>query len=130
MRVPPRKPIVAALLLLSAVLPQILGLGAFALAHDHAAGDSRHAAQELELARLLSHGHGHEEGVPEHEHELLPSPPSQLSPPQLLPAASNPTLSARLPGAPVLPAAVRPWEKTRATSTGPPLLQLHCILLI
>lgn len=125
--VPLRKKLFAALLLLAAaVLPQLLWMGAHvATHHGHAEG-----AEQPALAKALVHGHEHEEGVPDHEHHLLPSPPLRRDTPHDLQVpvlaslkvsdAEHPLLSSLPPG----------WSRIRLSGAAGPGLHLLCVLLI
>ncbi len=131
--VPLRRLLAAALLLVvtvvTAAMPQWLGLGAHVLEHseesaaDHVAG----------LAQALIHGHEHGEGVPEHEHRLLSAPSMQSIPPRDLQALTAVFL-ASLSVESLVPPGLRPsWQGADSTGfpgSGPPRLQLLCTLLI
>ncbi|MFP5286186.1 MAG: hypothetical protein ACLGI9_10655 [Thermoanaerobaculia bacterium] len=121
-----RRPLAAALLLATvAAMPLWLWLGAHALEHHGHAGE--HAAG---LAMALVHGHEHEDGVPDHEHRLLPAPSLRPDPPRELqtaalaslemPGAERLTLSGLLPGS----------SRTALSGPSPPRLHLLCTLLI
>ncbi|HKI04927.1 MAG TPA: hypothetical protein VKK31_23310 [Thermoanaerobaculia bacterium] len=133
--VPLRKPLAAALLLLAAaVMPQLLWLGSHALLHhEHAsdaAGHRAHDAKRSELAQVLTHGHGHSEQVPEHEHHVRPSPPLRADAPREIQAPGVASLEAPNSGY-LLPSSTRPWQgETRLSGSSPPRLQLLCTLLI
>ena len=129
--VPTRKRLAAALLLLAAaMMPQWLGLGAHALGHlEHADDAAGHHAEWSELAEALVHGHEHGEGVPDHEHHLLPSPTLRPDPPRDLQAPGIAALEAPKAGQ-LLPSA-HPWrDEIRPPSASPPRLYLLCTLLI
>jgi hypothetical protein len=121
----------SALLVLFTVLalPHLFAPDAYAFAlqgHAHGTDDAEWSG----LAQALVHGHAHQDGVPAHEHHLLPSPTLLMHVLQ----APQPALSAlKTPGpeGPV-PAASRAWEQKRWEPTGssPPLLHLLCTLLI
>jgi hypothetical protein len=126
-RVPLRRPLAAALLLIAvAAMPLWLWLGAHVLAHHEHAGEQPAAG----LAKALVHGHGHEDGIPDHEHSLLSAPPLRPDPPRKLqipaiasleaPGLERLTLSDPQPGS----------RRTALSGSSPPILHLHCTLLI
>lgn len=121
-----RRLLAAALLLVAtAAMPLWLGLGAHVLGHhEHDAG---HAAG---LARALVHGHEHEEGVPDHEHRLLPTPSLRPDPPQELHTPTAASLEA--PGVErlALSGLHRGSSRTALSGASPPELHLLCTLLI
>lgn len=128
-RVPLRKRLAAVLLLLAAAaLPQLLWMGAHVLAHHEHDED----AEQPALAKILVHGHEHEEGVPDHEHELLASPLLRLDTPQDLQAPAVAALAflksseaeQALSSSPHLR-----WGPIRLSGSSPPLDPL-CILRI
>ncbi|HYO11923.1 MAG TPA: hypothetical protein VE685_01865 [Thermoanaerobaculia bacterium] len=132
-RVPFRKPLAAALLLLAvAAMPQWLWLGAHALGdHGHAGDAAGHGTEWSGLAKALVHGHQHSEGVPDHEHHLLPSPPLRQDPPRDLQAPGGMAfLEAPDTGHLLLSAAHPLGERTTHSGSSPPRLHLLCVLLI
>jgi hypothetical protein len=127
-----RKRLAAVLVLLTlAAMPQWLGLGAHALAHHEHDGEAAgHGPEWSGLAESLVHGHQHAEGVPEHEHRLLPSPTFRPDPPQ---DPDTPVLASLEPAAAdPLPPAGSASEPPGAclSGSGPPRLHLLCTLLI
>jgi hypothetical protein len=126
-RVPLRRPLAAALLLIAAAaMPLGLWVGAHVLEHHEHAGE--HAAG---LAIALVHGHEHEDGIPDHEHRLLSAPPLRPEPPRELqiPAAASlaaaPDLEALALSGPQLES-----RRTALSGSSPPRLHLLCTLLI
>jgi hypothetical protein len=118
-----RKTLAAALLLLAAAMgPGLAWAGAHVHHHGHEAGSAR------ELAEVLVHGHEHQEGTPGHEHSLLPSPAVRQDAPG----------SAQVPGVLLETRAgeTRPlsrisvWQLPWLDGPSPPILYLHCTLLI
>lgn len=130
-RVPFRKGLAAALLLLAAAaLPQLLWMGAHGLAHPH--HEHAEEAEHSALAKILVHGHEHEEGVPDHEHHLLTSPLLRLDTPQDLQAPDFATLAfLKAPEAEhLLSSSPHPrWGPVRLSGSSPPP-DLLCILRI
>jgi hypothetical protein len=113
------------LLVVAAALPQWLWLGAHVFAHhDHAAGDT------VALAKALVHGHEHEEGVPDHEHHLVPSPSLRQDTPRDLQAPVLAFLESPETGNLPFSIAVPPRDRIRLPGSGPPQLHLLCTLLI
>jgi len=127
-----RKRFVVPLLLLAALaVPQLLWLGGHAVAHSENAENAEHA-EWTEVAKVLVHGHEHEEGVPEHEHHLLPSPLLRPDAPRdfQAPAAAAASLGVMDAGH-LLLSGTRLWEeRTRLSGASPPRLHLLCTLLI
>ncbi|HEX6903852.1 MAG TPA: hypothetical protein VF789_29345 [Thermoanaerobaculia bacterium] len=124
----PRKRLFAVLLVLAfSAAPELLWLGAHALAHhEHAAG---HHTEWPELAKILTHGHQHAEGEPDHEHNLVPSSPLRQAPPrdvQALAVASPVHLQA----SPLLSRSFPSFTRIEPSGASPPLLDLLCVLLI
>lgn len=120
-RVPLRKGLAAALLLLAtAALPQLLWMGAHGLAHHEHAEE----AEQSTLAKILVHGHEHEEGVPDHEHHLLTSPLLRLHTPQDLQAPDFSALALlKAPEAERHLLSSRPcprWGSIRLSGSSPP----------
>lgn len=112
------------LLVALAAAPQWLWLGAHVLEHhEHAA---EHTAG---LAEALIHGHGHEEGVPDHAHRLVPSPTFRPDPPQDLVTATA-SLESPQAGQPALSGAASWQSGTCLSGSSPPRLHLLCTLLI
>lgn len=108
----PRKTLAAAFLLLAtAMAPGFAWVGAH-------------------LAEVLVHGHEHQEGTPDHQHNLLPSPAIRQDAPR----------SAQPPAAALLetwPGEIRPlsgtfssWKPAGPAGPSPPILHLLCTLLI
>jgi hypothetical protein len=128
-----RRPRAASFVLLAVLaLPPLLGLAAHELAH-HRQGHEAEAggAAWSGLARLLVHGHGHAQEVPDHDHHLLPSPPLRpLAPPDL--QAPVPAFRAAPERDPLPSSDGRPWAWGRPEPSGssPPRLHLLCALLI
>ena len=128
----PRRRLAAALLFLAlAAMPRLLWLGAHALEHHEHAGEAHgHGAEWTGLAEALVHGHEHEEGVPDHEHRLLPSPTLRPDPPQDLDAPATAFLESTDAGR-LARSGEAPWQPdTRLSGSGPPRLHLLCTLLI
>ena len=119
MRVP--KTFAAALLLLAtAMAPELVWAGAHALHHhDHEADGA--------LAEVLVHGHEHQEGTPDHEHSVLPSPAIRQDVP-----ASVPESEAALLESPAceISGTASGWQPPRLAGPSPPRLHLLCTLLI
>jgi len=96
--------------------------------HEHGHGHGHDADSSRELAEVLVHGHEHQEGTPEHEHSLLPSPavrqdaPESAQVPDILETRTGQTLS--------LSAASPAWQLPRLDGPSPPRLHLLCTLLI
>lgn len=100
---------------------------AWAGAHVH---DHHHEADSAgELAEVLVHGHEHQEGTPEHEHDLLPSPAIRQDATQSAPV-SGVLLETREDETRLLSAASPVWQPPRLDGSGPPRLHLFCTLLI
>lgn len=130
-----RPKLAAAFLLFALTLAPGLGWAAGRLLahhHDGAEGEAAtHGPRALtELAEVLIHGHQHPEGVPDHEHHLLPSPPAGPQPLRIFGALTSalsqaakfePALLARAPALAPVP---------RLAGPSPPLLLLLCTLLI
>jgi hypothetical protein len=118
-----RKTLAAAFLLLAAAMaPGLAWAGAHVHHHDHEAGSAR------ELAEVLVHGHEHQEGTPDHEHSLLPSPAVRQDAPKsaevsavLLEAGTGETRSL---------SRISVWQLPWLDGPSPPILHLHCTLLI
>lgn len=112
-------------------MPQLLGLGAHAFGHHgHTEGTDGHGVEWSGLAKALVHGHGHEEGVPDHEHHLRPAPPLKTEAPRGLQAPAIATLQATEAGH-LTPASAQPrWERTRLSGSSPPRFHFLCTLLI
>lgn len=124
--VPGRRRLSAALLLLAAAaLPHLLWLAPHVLEpHEHAREEWTGHSQ------VLAHGHEHPEGVPDHEHNLVPSPPLRPEPPRDLPAPGIASLESPGEGLLLLSKA-RPWPgRIGLSGSGPPRLHLLCTLLI
>ena len=122
------KTLAAAFLLLAAAMAPGLALaGAHFQHHDHGHGHEADSAREL--AEVLVHGHEHQEGTPKHEHSLLPSPALRQDAPG---SAQVPevTLEARTGETRSLSVASPAWQPPRLDGPSPPLLHLHCTLLI
>lgn len=120
-RVPVRRRLAAALLLLTVAALPGLWLGAQALGHGHAE----------DAAEALVHGHEHADGTPEHDHPCLPSlslrpepPPPDLQAPALA------ALQAPVPDGFPLSGARRWRDWLQPPSSSPPRLHLLCTLLI
>jgi hypothetical protein len=129
----PYRPLAALLLLLAtAAVPQLLELGAHLLAHhDHPSAEPPTATERSNLAQALVHGHRHGAGIPEHDHQLLPAPPSRLEASQALPALHPPAaLAAAEPWHPLLPASRPRLCPLGLSGSGPPRLHLLGALLI
>lgn len=124
-----RKSLAAALLLLTVAALPLLWLGAHALEH-HGHAEEATGSEWPDLARILTHGHEHAEGTPDHEHYLLTSPSLRPDPLRDLQVPAVTSLKApeteRL-----LPSSTRPWQGgIRLSGSAPPLLDLLCVLLI
>ncbi len=131
-RVVLRKRLVAALLLLAlAAIPQLLGLGAHVFVHhEHAEEAAGHGSEWSGLAESLVHGHRHAEGVPDHEHRLLPSPAFRPDPSQDLDAPAAASLESPAAGRLPLAGTASGQSGARPSGSGPPRLHLLCALLI
>lgn len=123
--VPGRRTLTAAFLLLTALsVPALAWVGAHLLQHHE------HHDETAELAEILVHGHRHQDGVPDHEHELVPAAPVRPEAPRDLQAPAAAALETPENGSLPL-AGARPWRgRIRPPGSGPPLLQLLCVLLI
>jgi hypothetical protein len=112
-------------------MPQLLVLGAHAFEHHgHEESRAGYNAEWPGLAHALMHGHEHEEGVPEHEHHLLPSPPVRPDAPRDLQAPALAYLEVMDAGHLLLSSSPQRWEETRLSGSSPPRLHLLCTLLI
>ena len=129
-RVQLRRPFAALLLMTVAGMP-LFWLGAHALQHHEHAEDAAESGTEWsELAKILVHGHEHAEGVPDHEHDLLPSPTSRPDAPRDLPALDSASLEAP-DTVDLQPAGTHPArERIGYPGSSPPRLHLLCTLLI
>ena len=118
-----RRPLAAVVLLIAIAMP--LWLGAHVLAHREHVGEPTAG-----LAKALVHGHEHEKGVPDHEHRLLPAPSLRPDPPRELQAPAIASLEA--PGLEPLSFSGPQSGSGRTGLSGPspPILHLHCTLLI
>lgn len=126
----------ALLLMAASIAPELLWAGAHAVEHHHEAEAAGHDALRCPAASraadALLHGHGHPDGVPEHEHRLLSSPPFRHDPQSIARAGPAAALSVFASGPPsVMPGpsrSLRPAEPPG--SSPPPRLELLCTLLI
>lgn len=119
-----RKMSAAAFLLLAAAMgPGLAWAGAHVHHDDHEADGAR------DLAEILVHGHEHQEGTPDHEHSLLPSPAVRQDAPG---SAQVPVvvLETRTGETRSLSAASPAWQLPRLDGPSPPRLHLFCTLLI
>lgn len=126
-----RKQLTAVLLVFAfSAAPELLWLGAHALSHhEHAGEEAGHHADLPEHAAALVHGHQHAEGEPEHEHNLVPPPPLRQGPPRDVQTPAIASLGD--PYAAPLPAGTPPLAgRIQLSGASPPLLHLHCALLI
>jgi len=107
-------------------MPLWLWVGAHVLEHhEHA---EEHAAG---LAEALVHGHEHEDGVPDHEHRLLPSPSVRPDPPREVQVPAVVFLAAAPDAERLAPSSLRSGSsRTELTGSSPPRLHLLCTLLI
>jgi hypothetical protein len=121
-----RKTLAAAFLLLAAAMAPGL---AWAGAHFHEHRHGHEAESARELAEILVHGHEHQEGTPDHEHSLLPSPAVRQEAPQSAPV-SEVMLETRTGETRLLSAASPVWQPPRLDGPSPPRLHLFCTLLI
>ena len=107
-------------------LPEAAWVGVHLLAHHHHPGHEGEADSCVALGAVLTHGHAHHEGQPDHDHDVVKAPQSA---PRFLPDSSPASLAL---GANVLEAgsAAAPWWVSLAPRprTGPPLLALLCTL--
>lgn len=111
-----------------AALPAALGVGAHVFEHH---GHGRQPEDWAGLAEVLVHGHDHEEGVPPHEHHVVPLPPVRPDAPPDLQVPAFAALEAAPEPAPVLVSDAPPWHQGRRLSgPSPPRLHLLCALLI
>ena len=119
-----RKSLAAAFLLLaSAMGPGLVWAGAHVHHHGHEADSAR------DLAEILVHGHEHQEGTPEHEHSLLPSPAIRQDAPGSA-QVSGVILETRTGETRSLSTASPAWQLPRLDGPSPPRLHLLCTLLI
>lgn len=125
-----RKTLAAAFLLLAAAMgPGLVWVGAHFQHHDHGHGHGHEADSAQGLAGVLVHGHEHQEGTPDHEHSLVPSPAIRQDAPG---SAQVPgvTLEARAGESRSLSTASQAWQLPRIDGPSPPRLHLLCTLLI
>jgi hypothetical protein len=126
-----RKPLAAALLLMTFAALPLLWLGAHALEHDgHAEEATGSGVEWSDLAKILVHGHEHAEGTPDHEHYLLPSPTLRPDPPRDLQVPAVASLEALNPESFLLASARSRHDELRVSPQKPPLRHLLCALLI
>lgn len=119
-----RKILAAALLLLAAAMgPGLAWAGAHVHHDDHEADSAR------DVAEVLVHGHEHQEETPDHEHRLLPSPAVRQDAPGSA-QVSVFTLETRTGETRSLSAVSPAWQILRIDGPSPPILHLHCTLLI
>jgi hypothetical protein len=119
-----RKALAAALLLIAAAMgPGLVWAGAHVHHHDHEAESVR------DLAEVLVHGHEHQEGTPDHEHSVLPSPAVRQDAPG---SAQVPevVLETRTGETSSLSMSSTAWQLPRLDGPSPPILHLLCTLLI
>jgi hypothetical protein len=123
-----RKMFSATFLLLAAAMgPGLVLAGAHF--HDDGHGHGYEADIARDLAEVLVHGHEHQEGTPDHEHGLLPSPAVRQDAPGNA-QVPGVTLEARTGDTRSLSAPSPAWQLPRLDGPSPPLLHLHCTLLI
>ena len=106
---------------------------AVALAGSACPGSSTMSTRREEWsgsAMALVHGHEHGEGVPDHEHHLLPSPPFRPDPPRDLQAPAIASLATPEAGHLRSPAPGLWRDRTGLSGSSPPRLHLLCTLLI
>jgi hypothetical protein len=103
--------------------PGLVWAGAHVHHHDHEADSAR------EWAEVLVHGHEHQEGTPDHEHSLLPSPAIRQDAPTSAQVAGF-ILETRADETRLLSAASPVWQPPRLDGPSPPRLHLLCTLLI
>jgi hypothetical protein len=118
---------VAFLLLAAALAPGLVLMEAHF--HDHGHGYGHEADSTRNLAEILVHGHEHQEGTPDHEHSLVPSPAVRQDAPGSVQVAGV-ILEARTSETRSLSAASLTWQLPRIDGPSPPILHLLCILLI
>ncbi len=123
-RVRVRKTLAAVCLLLAAAMGPGLAWAGAHVHHDHHEADS-----VRDLAEVLVHGHEHQQGTPEHEHSLLPSPAIRQDAPGSA-QVSGVTLEDRTGETRSLSAASPAWQLPRIDGPSPPILHLLCTLLI
>lgn len=126
-----RRSLAAALLLMTVAGMPLFWLGAHVLEHHgHAEDRVASGAEWSEFAEILVHGHEHAEGVPDHEHDFLPSPTVRPDPPRDCQAPAVAALETPEPKHFLLYRA-RPWPgDIRPCGSSPPRLHLLCTLLI
>ena len=108
-------------------MPLWMWLGAQVLAHHDHHAEERAAG----LGKALVHGHEHEDGVPDHEHRLLPAPPFRPDPPREIQVPAVASLAA-VPDLEAFALSGPQPEPSRTAFSGssPPRLHLLCTLLI
>ena len=120
-----RKTLAAAFLLLAAAMgPGLVWAGAHVHHHDHEADNTP------DLAEVLVHGHEHQEGTPDHEHSLLPSPAVRHDAPRNAEVSGVAPLEAGTGDTLSLSGTSSSWQLPRIASPSPPILHLLCTLLI
>ena len=119
-----RKMLAALLLLATVMAPELVRAGAHALDHHRHGHD---ADSDRELAEVLVHGHEHQEGTPDHEHSVRPSPPIRQDVPASVPVSEAAPLESP---ACEISGTASGWQPPRLDGPSPPLLHLLCTLLI
>lgn len=119
-----RKMLAALLLLAAVTAPELVWAGAHALDHHRHGHD---ADIDRKLAEVLIHGHEHQEGTPDHEHSVLPSPPVRQDAPASAPVAEAASLESPACG---ISGTASGWQPSGLDGPSPPLLHLLCTLLI
>jgi len=122
-----RKTLAAAFLLLAAAM----GAGlVWAGAHCHHYGHGHEAGSTRDFAEVLVHGHEHQEGTPDHEHSLLPSPAVRQDAPRNAEVSGVAPLEAGTGDNLSLSGTSSAWQLPRIAGPSPPILHLLCALLI
>src|SRR5215210_1461030 len=121
------KTLSAAFLLLVATMgPGLVWAGA----HFHHHGHGNEADSTQDLAEVLVHGHEHQEGTPDHEHSLLPSPAVRQDAPRNAEVSGVAPLEAGTGETRSLSGSSSAWQLPRIAGPSPQLLHLLCTLLI
>ncbi|HYN20561.1 MAG TPA: hypothetical protein VE078_06350 [Thermoanaerobaculia bacterium] len=128
-----KKVAIAVVLLAVMTVPAAIWAGVQLLpqhVHELEAGHAHHDHGLSDLAEILVHGHEHREGVPDHQHNFLPSPPVRpvlpldLQTPGIASLQTLDTATVLLPG-------VQAWSgEIGLSGSSPPRLHLLCTLLI
>jgi len=123
----------AFLLLAVATMPTAVWAGTRLLQQHGYGCEAEHARHDpglIELAEILVHGHQHREGTPDHQHNLLPSPPIRQEAPRCLQVSGVVSSDAPTEEAPLFSGTASAWQLPWRAGSSPPILHLLCSLLI